>query len=87
MVQFSAHSHAFDGFYFCTANFRAENQARANYFSIKQHRARAAITCATAFLGSGQTQLIAKHVEQSVMFSTGKFHRITVDSGLNMYSH
>ena len=58
---------SFDRDDFGAFDLRNGNEARADRLSVDEHRARAALAFAAAFLRSGEPDILAQHVEQPRM--------------------
>src|SRR5258708_16817968 len=62
-MQFLALRHALDGFDLLAAGFDRKHQARTDHGAVDHDGARAAIAGAAPFLGAGQHQFVAAHVQ------------------------
>ena len=65
-VHFAVARQAFDGFDARAFSLQYGHEATVHQFAVHAHRARAAFAFAAAFLGSGQVQVFAQHVEQAL---------------------
>ena len=63
-VQLPAVRNAFDRRQRRALHLQDRRQAAVDQLAVEEHRARAALPLAAAFLGAGQVQLLAQHVEQ-----------------------
>src|SRR6266508_539597 len=66
-MELGAGGHAFDGLDRFAFSFDAQHEARAGETSVYRHAARAAVAGAAAFLSTGETELVAQHIEQALL--------------------
>src|SRR2546425_7031910 len=67
-MELPALRHRFDGAHGMAGACQAQHQARQHRHSIEQHGARAALTQLTAVLRSGESQILAQHLEQRLVW-------------------
>jgi hypothetical protein len=65
-VQVFRISHAFYGANACAPCLERGNQATIHELAIEQHRARTTFPFSAAFLGTGKSQILTKHIQQSL---------------------
>ena len=56
----------FDGLNVCAFGLQNRNEATIDQLAIHAHRAGAALAFAAAFLGAGEVQIFAQHIEQTL---------------------
>src|SRR4051794_9347776 len=77
-VHFSVAGQTLDGFDACALTLQHRNQATVYKLAIHAHCARAALAFTAAFLGSGQVQVFAQHIQQALQWRDAYFPLHTI---------
>src|SRR5690349_13630527 len=83
-MQRVALGHALDGLDLGALGFHREHETRAHHGAVDRHGAGAAVAGGAAFLGAGELQLVAQHVEQGLLRLAQELVVVAVDRGCDV---